>query len=641
MQVRGNYVAAGVGLRGVGNGDIVIAGIPAGATVEYAFLYWGTIGTLGTYTTPTLNGSPVSGALIGTDGPTDWYLWCESDEEANFVYRADVTALVSGNGTYTVAGLPNTLPCPPDDDSQGAALVVIYADGSESARLFMIHDGAVTLTELESYTDTFSGFTTDSPLTQASITYLFGDGQMRENSDGTLLYNGSVLAENTEFILGMDGDYWDTMTYDVTAHGAPDPVSTQLTLPAANGQTDPVVWCATLLAVTQADPDLQIVKVSDASAPVITGATVQYTLTATNNGPTGATGVTVTDVLPGTLAFVSSDCGATFAVDTLTWTVGDLASGASQTCHVNVTVTGGDGTIANTAVIAGNEPDPNMLNNEDTDEITVQNQADLAVVKTSDAMGSVMTGDTVTYTFTVTNNGPSDATGVVLSDVLPAETTYVSNDCGSTVVGSTLTWNIGALANGASASCHVDVTVTGSDGSFDNTANVSGNETDPNLSNNQSTTTVSVENDADVAVVKTLISQGTSVPGGVITFELMATNYGPLDATNAVVTDPLPASLEYESDDCGAGAPVAGVFTWNVGDLAVGATATCNLSLTVISEGAIENEAFVAADQNDPVLSNNQSAARLQVVPTLGSGTRWLLIALMGVLAVIVWRRYR
>ena len=64
------------------------------------------------------------------------------------------------------------------------------------------------------------------------------------------------------------------------------------------------------------------------------------------------------------------------------------------------------------------------------------------------------------FALTVTNNGPANATGVTVTDTLPAGLTYVSNDCGATFANPTLTWNVGALAVSGSATCNLTATVT-------------------------------------------------------------------------------------------------------------------------------------------------------------------------------------
>jgi virginiamycin B lyase len=109
---------------------------------------------------------------------------------------------------------------------------------------------------------------------------------------------------------------------------------------------------------------------------------------------------------------------------------------------------------------------------------------DLALSGT--APNSVTPGSNVTYTLTVTNNGTAGATGATLIDTLPAGVTFVSATGGVTPVGGVLTFNIGNLAAGASASFTIVVTPTAT-GSLTNTAAASMNQTDPTPADNSLT----------------------------------------------------------------------------------------------------------------------------------------------------------
>ena len=113
--------------------------------------------------------------------------------------------------------------------------------------------------------------------------------------------------------------------------------------------------------------------------------------------------------------------------------------------------------------------------------------ADLNVVKTA-----MVAEPQVVYTITVTNNGPDDATNVVVVDDLPACSTFVSDDCGGMNVPP-WTWNIGNLANGASATCNVTIDVSGCVGQVSNTASVTADQNDPAPGDESST--------ADVVIV--------------------------------------------------------------------------------------------------------------------------------------------
>lgn len=119
--------------------------------------------------------------------------------------------------------------------------------------------------------------------------------------------------------------------------------------------------------------------------------------------------------------------------------------------------------------------------------------ADLEVSQTASS-STLMPGDNVTFSASVKNNGPDGATAVTLTDTLPDGTTLVSNtpSQGScSLAGSTLSCNLGQLANGATATLDLVVTVTKS-GSLTNTLTASATEEDPNSDNNRADVSVEV-----------------------------------------------------------------------------------------------------------------------------------------------------
>jgi uncharacterized repeat protein (TIGR01451 family) len=124
---------------------------------------------------------------------------------------------------------------------------------------------------------------------------------------------------------------------------------------------------------TSTEADLSVAK-TDSPDPVASGGTLTYTIQVTNLGPSGSSGMTLTDTLPAGVTFVSSSPGAptcTAAGGTVTCTLGALAASATTTVTIQVTVNQLSGTLGNTASVAGNENDPSGGNNADTETTTI------------------------------------------------------------------------------------------------------------------------------------------------------------------------------------------------------------------------------------------------------------------------------
>lgn len=108
--------------------------------------------------------------------------------------------------------------------------------------------------------------------------------------------------------------------------------------------------------------------------------------------------------------------------------------------------------------------------------------ANLQLSVTNNANGILDDGDSVTFSQSLTNNGPQDATNTRVISTIPRELDYVSNNCGATVSGSTLTWDVGTLSTGSSDFCNVEMTVSGF-GRIEFVATASADELD-NTNNN-------------------------------------------------------------------------------------------------------------------------------------------------------------
>jgi len=116
------------------------------------------------------------------------------------------------------------------------------------------------------------------------------------------------------------------------------------------------------------------------------------------------------------------------------------------------------------------------------------------------------------------------------------------------------------------------------------------------------------ETQADLAVTKT-VSNTDPNRGDPITFTVTVTNNGVTDATNAFVDDPAPAGLANVTVTTSRGTYDSASGRWNIGNLAVGETVTLLMQGTVNTFSVIRNTASVAADQFDPLLTNNLDTA--------------------------------
>jgi uncharacterized repeat protein (TIGR01451 family) len=209
--------------------------------------------------------------------------------------------------------------------------------------------------------------------------------------------------------------------------------------------------------------------------------------------------VVVTDTLPATQTFVSATNSGTYNATTrvVTWSLGTLTAGSSTSLGLTVTIApSATVSVSNKAVVTSAATDPNLANNSSTVTTTLSQVADVTVSKTT-GQTTALVGDTITYTITVDNStGPSDASTVKVTDVLPAALTFVSavSATGTPTYNNgqrTLTWTVGTLAAGGTATLTLKA-IAAVAGSVSNIATVSSTTPDPNTANNTSTAIVTI-----------------------------------------------------------------------------------------------------------------------------------------------------
>jgi uncharacterized repeat protein (TIGR01451 family)/LPXTG-motif cell wall-anchored protein len=387
--------------------------------------------------------------------------------------------------------------------------------------------------------------------------------------------------------------------------------------------------------------DLELTKTA-APSQVQVGEQTTFTVDVVNQGPDDATGVVVTDTLPAGVSYVSDNGGGAFDSATGDWTIGDLAVGASASLSIVVTVDEA-GSFTNVAeVTAANEDDSDSVpgdgQGDDWDDATVTATPVIDLELFKDAVpAQVQVGEQTTFTVTVVNQGPSAATGVVVTDTLPAGVSYVSDNGGGAFDSATGDWTVGNLAVGGSAALSLVVTVDDV-GTFTNVAEVTAaNEDDidsvpgDGQGDDWDDAVVSSQPIIDLELVKDADPAEVSV-GDETTFTITVLNKGPYDASGVAVTDVLPDGVTYVSHSGtasltlsqsgaaglvtlaapdGAYDPATGI--WMIGNLPVGASTTLAIVVTVDEAGTITNVAEVTAANEVDVDS----------VPGDGQGDDW------------------
>jgi uncharacterized repeat protein (TIGR01451 family) len=379
-----------------------------------------------------------------------------------------------------------------------------------------------------------------------------------------------------------------------------------------------------------AAPDLQLTK-SDGGADVQPGATVAYTLAYTNVGNQGAAGVVITETLPAGTTFNAGASTASWVAQgggVYTLTVGALAGGgANGSATFAVTVdagTAGGTVVSNTATIAddgANGADPTPANNTATDTTLVA-APDLQLTKT-DGGSAVVPGGTVAYTLAYTNAGSSAVTGAVITETLPAGTTFnasASTPGWAAQGGGGYTFAVGAVAAGGSGSVTFAVTVSNPVAAgvnqISNTATIAddgANGADLNPANNSASDTTPVTAAPDLRLSKSDGGAGAQ-PGATVAYTLAYSNVGNQGAAGVVITENLPANAAFNAGASTAGwaAQGGGVYTLAVGAVAAGGSGSVTFAVTVSnpvpSLTVISNTASVAddgANGADPAPADN------------------------------------
>jgi uncharacterized repeat protein (TIGR01451 family) len=342
------------------------------------------------------------------------------------------------------------------------------------------------------------------------------------------------------------------------------------------------------------------------------------------------TSLTLTDTVPAAiLNAVFTPSAGSYNSGTGAWTGLSLATGQSVTLTlagtVNPTVTG---SLANTATVAppAGVTDPVAGNDSSTDTDALTPQADLGVVKT-DGQTSAIPGTPISYTMTVTNNGPSTVPSLTLTDAVPAAIlSPVFTPSAGSYNSGTGAWTGLNLATGQAVTLTLAGTVSPTaTGTLANTATVTppAGVTDPVAGNDSSTDTDALTPRADLGVVKT-DAQTTAVPGLPIAYVITVTNNGPSTVGALTLTDAVPAAILNPVFTPSTGSYNSVTGAWTGLNLATGQNITLALAGTVSpsATGTLVNTATVAppAGVTDSVPGNDSSTDTDTLTPEADLG---------------------
>ncbi|TDP03209.1 PKD domain-containing protein [Flavobacterium sp. 245] len=613
------------------NGPQNTAGVEVTDLLPSGYTFTSYTATKGTYNRTT--GKWTIGSLINGDSQT-LQITANVNSAGNYSNIAEVTASAlpdpnstpnNGNTTEDDYATASTTPIAPIADLSltknviGGNLSPIFG-ATITFELTVKNSGPHTATGVRVKDILPSGF--------EYIVYSSTTGQY-SNSTGTwdigTIPNGASETLMIGVKVNTTGNYNNTA--EIFTSNEHDPDSTPNNNVVGEDDQD-----AQLITPVPALTDLSIEKnvVGNNLTPTV-GSQIAFTVTVTNNGPSSSTGVTIKDILPlgYQYVFYNSTSGS-YDAATGIWTPGIILSGNSHTLLINALVknpTGTAGEYLNTAeIMTSDQLDPDstpgngVTTEDDYDSISVIPvivMADLSITKTAlNQSATYDVGATVIFTVTVKNDGPANASGVSVKDLLPPGFKYVSSALtGGLYNYITGVWNVGIVTAGNNESLEIYTTVnppTGAAGEYTNTTEIiASNLPDPDSTPNNGIIT---EDDydslqinvavADLSLDKSVSNKNANV-NEIITFTLQLDNAGPSIATGVNVDDIIPLGYRNIANISNGGIFSNNTIKWANLTVPVGG-ATLTYQVTVANPKGLDHDDYLnmaqvtASNQFDP-----------------------------------------
>ncbi len=304
------------------------------------------------------------------------------------------------------------------------------------------------------------------------------------------------------------------------------------------------------------------------------GTNVTFTLQVTNSGSSSLPHVSVRDLLPDGMSYISSTSGSSRVGQHVSWSdIGPMSSGSSKLLQIAAHIDGpmsGTKNLTNHVDVSGQPEHGQNVTANDSAEVRAQ-EAKISVNKTADpTFGSPSTN--VTFTLLVENTGSSSLPHVFVSDLLPDGMSYISSSSGSSRVGQHVSWpDIGPMSSGSSKSlqivAHIDGPISGTK-NLTNYVDVSGQpEHGQNVTANASASVNAQE--AKISVDKTADPTFGS-PSTNVTFTLLVENTGNASLPHVSVSDLLPDGMSYIASSSGSSRVGQNVSWSDIGPMSSG-----------------------------------------------------------------------
>ncbi len=522
-----------------------------------------------------------------------------------FVFTATVTTNVTAGQIYN------------DVASVAQATTLPGADANERVNYVVTDTKALTIIAPEISVTKTDGRATVQPGDTLVYTITITNAVGARNATGVVLTD--TIPISTTFVAASIGGSYNSGTRTVTWNAfdlnagasatryvtvtvnTPLPAGTQSITNTARAVDDGTHGAETNLSDNSASDtdtvigtyDLTIGK-TDGGVSTSPGATLIYTLTYTNTGNIGAN-IRITETAPTNTSY-SGGAAWNCIGSTCTRDIANVpADGIGRTTRFTLTVANplpaGTISITNTATI-GNDgtssPESNPNNNSAQDTTPITGLTHNLTISKTDGGISVAPGDTIAYTIRYTNTGNIGVTNVTITDTIPTNTTFNAGASDSRWVcgGGNCIANVGTTNGNASSSIVIAFAVNSSLPSgtttITNTARLgddgaNGAEANPNDNTAQDTTPI---NAAPILQIAKSDGGVTATPGGNIVYTITFTNTGNIGAANVTISDTLPANTGFVGASDG-GTFASGRVTWNVGALAMSASGTRVITVSV------------------------------------------------------------